>query len=412
VILGDKVENEMNMRERVLMVLRGETPRHLPFVTRLETWYTAHQRSRTLPGKFQGMTLDELHQAVGVGRLKFTVPYQYRLTGVEVHATFNGAELIHLTDPVVENFPGLWDLVPTDRAGTTYTELITPVGQLSLTHMLLEEGVYNGTDPYLKEHLVKNEADLRVVEYILERAEFIPSFEKIKAEELQLGGSGLLVPLLQRIPFQQVLLEYFGEMGLFYALHDNPSFVRRLLELLDGQLLNALECLAGLDVPYVEFPDNMHGLMTNPKLFRDYCLPAYQKYTDILHWQGKKVGSHTDGDIRLLLGLLAESGLDVCESVSQAPLTSFTFREANQIWRGKPLLWGGLPTPILEEKTSTTEFQAYLGDLLDAIDQPLILGLVDLFLRHNSIERVEYIAKEVEKLDLHQRLHLVGSRQL
>ena len=44
-ILGDKVENEMNMRERVLMVLRGETPRHLPFVTRLETWYTAHQRS-------------------------------------------------------------------------------------------------------------------------------------------------------------------------------------------------------------------------------------------------------------------------------------------------------------------------------------------------------------------------------
>jgi len=404
------VANELSMRERVLMVLEGQTPPHLPFVTRLETWYTAHQRSRTLPENYQGMTLDELHRAVGVGRLKFTVPYKYRLKGVEVHATFNGAELTRQIDPVVENFPGLWDLVPTDRAGTTHTELITPVGRLSLTHMLLEDGVYNGTDPYLKEHLIKNEADLRVVEYILERAEFVPAFEKIKAEEAQLGGGGLLVPLLQRIPFQQVLLEYLGEMDLFYALHDNPALVRRLLELLDMQMLNAVECLAPLDVPYVEFPDNLHGLMTNPKLFRDYCLPAYQKYTEILHRQGKKVGSHTDGDIRLLLGLLVESGLDVCESVSPAPLTSFTFREANQIWRGKPLLWGGLPTPILEQKTSEVEFQTYLNDLLAAIDQPMILGLVDLFLRHNSIERVKTIARRLEELDLPGRMYLVSGR--
>ncbi len=404
------MDNELNMRARVLTVLQGKIPQHLPFVTRLETWYTAHQRSHTLPEKFRAMSLDEVHRAVGVGRLKFSVPYKYRLTGVEVHATFNGEELIRVTDPVVENFPGLWDLVPTDRAGTTLTELVTPVGRLTLTHMLLEEGVYNGTDPYMKEHLVKDAADLRVVEYILERAEFVPAFEKIKAEEAQVGGDGLVVPLLQRIPFQQILLEYLGEMSLFYTLHDNLPLVNRLLELLDQQLLTALEHLAALDVPYVEFPDNLHGLMTNPKLFRQYCMPAYQRYTGILHRQGKKAGSHTDGDIRPLLGLLAESGLDVCESVSPTPLTSFTFREANRAWRGKPVLWGGFPTPLLEEKTSQTEFLAYLDDLLVAIDQPLILGLVDLFLRHNSIERVETIAGRLEALDLPGRMNVALER--
>ena len=402
----------MNMRERVLMVLQGKIPQHLPFVTRLETWYTAHNRSGTLTEKFHGMSLDEVHQAVGVGRLKFSVPYKYRLAGVEVHATFNGEELIHVTDPVVENFPGLWDLVPTDRAGTTLTELITPVGRLHLTHMLLKEGVFNGTDPYLKEHLVKNEADLQVVEYILERAEFVPAFEKIKAEEAQIGGNGLVVPLLQRIPFQQVLLEYLGELNLFYALHDDPLLVNRLLNLLDRQLLTAIDRLADLDVPYVEFPDNMHGLMTNPKLFRQYCTPSYQKYTNILHKQGKKVGSHTDGDLRSLLGLLSESGLDVCESVSPAPLTSFTFQEANLVWRGKPILWGGFPTPLLEEKTSEAEFQAYLNNLLAAINQPFILGLVDLFLRHNSIERVEVIASQLEALDLRGRLNDTSERSI
>jgi hypothetical protein len=398
------LQNDLSARARVLTVLRGEIPRRLPFVTRLETWYTAHQRSHTLPERFRGLTLDEVHRAVGVGRLKFSVPYRYRLVGVEVHATFNGEELVRQSDPLVENFPGLWDLVPTDRAGTTRTELLTPAGRLSLTHVLLEEGVFNATDPYLKEHLVKNEDDLRVVAYILERAEFVPAFDKIRAEEAQIGGDGLLVPLVQRIPFQQALLEYLGEIDLFYALHDNLPMVRRLLDLLDRQLLDALGHLADLDVPYVEFPDNLHGLMTNPKLFREYCQPAYQKYTDLLHRQGKKAGSHTDGDIRPLLALLADSGLDVCESVSPAPLTSFSFREVNRAWRGRPLVWGGLPTPILEAKTSETEFQASLDDFLAAIDQPLILGLVDLFLRHNSIERVETIARRVEDLDLPARL--------
>ncbi len=400
------MKNELSIRDRALLVLRGGIPQQLPFITRLETWYTAHQRTRTIPEKFHGMTLDEVHRAVGVGRLKFSVPLKFRLVGVEVHATFNGEELTPLAEPVVENFPGLWDLVPTDKAGTTHTELVTPVGRLSLTHVLLENGVFNGTDPYLKEHLVKSEIDLRVVEYILDRAEFVPDYSKIKAEEEQIGENGLLVPLLQRIPFQQVLLEYLGEMALFHALHDKRDLVRRLLDLLDRQMLTALEQIANLDVPYVEFPDNLHGPMTSPKLFREYCLPAYQKYTDILHRQGKKVGSHTDGDIRPLMELLVESGLDVCESISPYPLTSLTFQEINRAWRGKPLLWGVLPTPILEEHTSESEFQAYLDDLLAAIDQPLILGLVDLFLRHNSIERVETISCRVESLDLPARINI------
>jgi uroporphyrinogen-III decarboxylase len=194
-------------------------------------------------------------------------------------------------------------------------------------------------------------------------------------------------------------------MALFHALHDKRDLVRRLLDLLDRQMLTALEQITKLDVPYVEFPDNLHGPMTNPKLFREYCLPAYQKYTDILHRQGKKVGSHTDGDIRPLMELLVESGLDVCESISPYPLTPLTFQEINRAWRGKPLLWGVLPTPILEEQTSESEFQTYLDDLLAAIDQPLILGLVDLFLRHNSIERVETISCRVESLDLPARIN-------
>ncbi len=163
------------------------------------------------------------------------------------------------------------------------------------------------------------------MEYILERAEFVPLFDKIAAEQAELGDIAFVVPLLHRIPFQQVLLEYIGELNLFYALYDNPAQVQRLLELLDQQMLEILNQLAEFAWDYVEFPDNLHSLMTNPKLFAQYCLPAFQRYTQVLHGQGKIVGSHTDGEMKPLLGLLKESGLDVCESFSPQPLTDLYF---------------------------------------------------------------------------------------
>jgi hypothetical protein len=375
---------------------RQQTGR-LPFITRLETWYKAHTRTNSLPAEYRDLSLDEVHQAVGVGRLRFMVPYALRLRGVEVRATRDGQEIFHAYEPEIENFPGMWDYVANDRPGITVSELITPVGKLRLQHLLVQENVITGTEPYLKEHLIKDAADYRTVEYILERAEFVGHFDELVAEQNRLGPDAFVVPLVHRIPFQQVLLEYLGEAPLFYALHDNPSSVERLLELLDEQLTAILRQLEHLQAPYVEFPDNLHGMMTNPKLFQRYCLPHIQSYTGLLHDQGKKVGSHTDGDVKPLLRLLATSGLDVCESVSPAPLTPATIDEIWAAWQAGPVIWGAIPTPILEERTPEDEFRAYIERLLHLVGQgPIILGLVDLFMRHNSIDRVKYIAVRLQ----------------
>jgi uroporphyrinogen-III decarboxylase len=143
----------------------------------------------------------------------------------------------------------------------------------------------------------------------------------------------------------------------------------------------------------VEFPDNLHGLMTNPRLFKKYCLPHYQKYTEILHSQGKKVGSHMDGELKQLLGLITETGLDICESFSPFPLTGCLLKEALQAWQNGPMIWGGIPSTLLEDRTSQSEFEDSIDQILDLVKEgPFILGVVDLFMRHNSLERVRYIA--------------------
>jgi hypothetical protein len=388
----------MSVHERVLATVQGRKPDRHPFIGRLDTWYSCHSRSGTLPFEYRDLPLEAIHRAVGMGRQRFMAPYVWRLRGVEMTVTFNGKEVFRETDPIVDLYCGSHGKVSIEKAGETVTQYLTPRGTLQTRHELAEMGVATGTEPYLKEHFVKDEADYRTLEYLLERAEYVPQYERIVAEQQRLGDVGFVVPTPPRVPFQQVLLEYLGEVPLFYALHDNPRQIERLMQILDEQMMGILQHMAQLSMPYVEFPDNLHGLMTNPGLFRKYSLPCYQRYCDILHAQGKRVGSHTDGDVKSLLRLLRESGLDVCESFSPAPLTACTFDEAWQAWRGGPIIWGGIPCPLLEQRTGEQEFRNYLEHVLDVVEgQPIVLCIVDMVMGHNSLDRIRYIAEQVER---------------
>lgn len=396
----EDVIEKLTMHDRVTAVLKGEKPDRPPFIDRMEIWYKSCCQDDTLPEKFRGMSLNEVHKAVGMGQQKFSPPYAHKLRGVEVICTFKGETIYHEYEPVMESFPAAWapSYVIRDKAGDSVIEFITPVGKVGLKYSVSESLLSMvGIEPYLMEHLVKEESDYRTAEYILEHTEFVAQFENIFDDEAELGDNGFVVPCLHRIPFQQLLLEYLGEIPLFNALYDSPRHVKRLIDVLDQWFIEVLHHLSDFPGLYVEFVDNLDGVMTNPNLFEKYCLPYYQRYAEILHGQGKKVGSHTDGNLKPLLNLLAESGLDVCESFSPAPLTECTFEEAWDKWKNGPIIWGGIPSTILEKRTKEKEFREYVQRLLEIIeDRPIILGVGDMVLNDNLIERVEYIGKEVE----------------
>lgn len=395
----NETEPRWTMHDRVAAVLSQRKPDRPPFIDRMELWYQTKLQAGTLPEKFKGMCLNDIHRAVGIGRQKFSPPYAFKLRGVEVVFTFQDQIIFQESEPLMDYFPAAWapEQVPRDQAGQTLIEFMTPVGKVSLGYVFAESLIsMGGMEPLLKDHLIKEENDYRTAEYIIERAEFVPRFENIYADSEMLAENGFVVPSLHRIPFQQALLEYLGEIPLFTALYESPQRLKRLIEVLDQHLVEILHRLSDLSALYVEFPDNLDGFMTNPNLFQEYCLPYYQKYADILHGQGKKVGAHTDGNLKPLLKLLAESGLDVCESFSPAPLTECTFEEAWGTWQKGPLIWGGIPSPLLEKRTSENEFIAYVERLLHVIgNRPIILGVGDMVMGNNLIERVEYIAQKI-----------------
>lgn len=413
-----------NYYQRVVDTLTGKKPDRLAFVDRLELWYSCHARAGSLPADLQppagtapepsvislftvpvppesdALTLTQVHQRVGMGQQLQMICHARRLRGVELVMRLDGVEFSRETDPVVEFFPRLFDKMLRDRPGETAAEFITPKGTLSTRTVFSPENVAQGTVPMMNVHPVKGPDDFPAFEYIFKHAEFVPRYGQVAETQARIGESGFVVPMINRLPFQQLVLDHVGEVSFFYMLYDHPDLVDKMMHLLDQVMLEDLRQLAGYDSPYIQFDDNLDGMITNPRLFKTHCLPAYQRYTEQLHAQGKKVGSHTDGDLKRLLPMLVESGLDVAESFSPAPLTSCTFDDAWQAWyEGGPIIWGGIPSPLLEPQTSEADFLAFVDHVLECARQhPMILGISDLVMPNNLIERVRTIAARVEEL--------------
>jgi hypothetical protein len=226
----------------------------------------------------------------------------------------------------------------------------------------------------------------------------VPKYDWVYNAQKVMGKDGFVAAFLDRIPWQKMALDLIGEVPTFYALYDNPELIEKTMALMHEVTLDDIKNLATFDWPYIQFDDNLDGMITNPKLFPEYCLPHYQQYTDMFHAQGKKVGSHTDGNLKRLIDLLPQTGLDVFESFTPFPLTELKFEEAFNAWKGKgPLIWGGIPSAILQEDTSQADFEAHIANMLEVVgDSPMLFGVADLVTSDNQIERVKYIAEQIE----------------
>lgn len=390
-------DGPMTSYERMLAILEGRKPDRYPFIGRLELWQRGLLRTGTLPDQYEDVALTDIHRDVGFGRQSMQNAYLYRMNGVEMVVSFEGEEIHRETDPVVERFPDVKHVVP-DKVGVTWVEFQTKVGTATVEFSALETMLAAGARAYITKHPITCEDDYAVIEHIMENTDVIPDFERIEQLQRDFNGDGFVVPWLERVPFQQLLIDYFDTADFFFSLHDNPVQVSRLLQLLDERVMHVMELMSGLDWPYVEIGDNVDGMMTNPRLFEQYSMETYQRLSDMAHAQKKKIGSHMDGDLKPIVHQLAECGLDVIESFSPAPLTPLTVGEALRVWDDKPLIWGGIPCVLLEAGTPLVELEDYLHGLLEMLDgRPIILNVVDMVLPINDIERVRRIAEIVEE---------------
>lgn len=365
----------MTERERQLAALNGEKPDRIPWMPRLEIWYTAHYLANTLPSEFAGMQLGEVQKALGLGKTARTSHvYTTRTRGVEVHERRDGL--------------------------MTRFDYVTPVGTVSKLVMRTPELDELGIYPLEVEHHIKTEKDIETMMYIVENTEYFPAYEQFIDYDESVGDAGLPMVAIGDIPFHHFLEVYTGYEKGYLDLFDYPNKVERLLETMHQSYREKMWPLAAKS-PGTLFLHGAHfATETTPaNYFEQYMLPYMQEFADYMHGYGKKVAHHADNDTSDIIDLLRRSRYDMHECFVTAPMVPITLAEARKALGDDITIFGGVPSVILEPTVSDEQFEEYMADIFDAVapGDRFILGIADNMMPTSMMSRVKRIGELVEE---------------
>lgn len=366
----------MTQRERILAVLDGRLPDIIPWAPRLQLWYNARVAEDNLPARYRGMTLHQVERAMGVaspareGRI-----FHIRYEGLEIRRVEKGGEIL--------------------------TEFITPVGtvsQLDIKTDILEGYADSGLP---KEYPIKRIEDYATLEYIAEHTYFDPAYDEYLAYEAQIGDDGYPMVSVGDCPFHHFLLRLAGYDAAYYELADHLPQVEHLLRVLEQVEMARLWPVV-LDSPARLILHGVHfdSQMTPPRLFERYITPYYRQITPQLRARGKVLAYHADDDSKLILQQVKDAGFGMAECFATAPLVSVTLAEARRAWGADVIIFGGVPSIILEEQVmDDAEFEATMRDIFRTVapGDAFILGVSDNVMPRAKIERIERITQMVRE---------------
>ena len=364
----------MTDRQRILAILDRRPPDRIPWIPRLEIWHTARLATGTMPPEFAGLTLRQVERALGTGTpARAGRIFSIRRPGVEtiVHREPNGSVL----------------------------EYRTPLGSVFQRRVLTDTLKAVGIGESEVDYFLKDPRDYDVLEYLAEHTHYDPTYEEYLAYEREIGDDGYPMVSVGDCPFHHFLRQLAGYERSYFELADHPDRVERLVSLMTDldrdRLWPVLE----------QSPARMllHGVhhsshMTPPPLYRRWIKPYYQALSARLHAVNKRLVMHADNDTRLILPDLKAAGYDMLECFATAPLTDTTVEEARAVLATDVIIWGGIPSVLLEpDSTPEADFEAYMDRLFRIIapGDAFILGVADNVMPDGDIRRIARITQLV-----------------
>ena len=364
----------MTNRERLLTIMAGGSPDHLPWIPRLNLWYDAHKLGGTLPEKYRDRSLREIERDLGMGTpAREGKIFRSELHDAEVRTQERGNEII--------------------------TEYLTPVGTVSTVYRDSDELRQAGIRGRELGHVLKGPDDYTVVEYLIQHTEIIPTYADYLAYEAEIGDDGVPMVDVGQDPMSLFLQEIAGYNHAYFHLHDYADRVHHLLGVLGEQAERIQQITLDSPAKLVLYGQHFDSQFTPPYLFREYMVPHYQAFAERLHERGKVLACHADADTSLLLDLIREAGFDMAECFVTAPMVRVTLDQARAALGNRVIIWGGIPSVMLCDPVSDGEFKTYMHRLFRSIapGDAFILGVADNVMPEAKLERVERVSEMVQE---------------
>jgi len=249
----------------------------------------------------------------------------------------------------------------------------TPVGSLSEVQAIgVGYGMagyafrdWKGIIPAIREFLVKEPDDYRVLKYIVENIHYAPYYFAVEDQVKHLGNDGIVVSDLPYEPMERLLLDWVDWKRFYIDLVRNPAIIDEIVELLEKKYEQELFPLAANSPSEViRYGGNIDSILVSPPMFQKYYLPSYSKFAEILHAKGKILSVHMDGRLRDLAQGIAKSKVDIVEAFTPPPMGDLTIGNALSLWNDK-IIWINFPSAIstLPARPSSVVKEYLIGQL-------------------------------------------------
>ena len=361
----------MTWKERILAVLEGKKPDRIPWFPRMQLWYGAHKKMGTLPVRYKGMPLEDVYRDLDVG--------------------------IHWPGKVfTETYRDIKIRKEENKNGEIIT-YDTPYGMLRCAYRASEEMIRRGIGPYLVEHPVKNSKDFDAMLFLLDHVEIKEDYMTFEKDVNLIGQDGIVLAHMGASPCQRFLRELMGFEKGFLELYDQPQKLNEIIQKLQDICWHIVRVIANSPAEIVKLQDNLTVAFHSPSIFKEYYLPFYQEISDIFHKHGKTLVVHGDGEMKPLLSILRESGIDAVEQFTPHPMTRCTLAEALKAARGHYAIWGGIPSILLCDPVSEEEFDSFIDHMFDTLDPKdrFILSVGDNVMPEAHLQRIQKVTRRV-----------------
>ncbi len=388
----------MTHRERFAAVLAGEAADHPPFFPDITTWYVLTrlplgEEQPFWPGQYipdDSPFHDRPSRLAGP---------QAEMTFVDFYRRHDWGLPCHMYDWYEETYRGgIEKVVRTEGRERTVT-FHTPRGDLRRTYRLDAEGTWSEYD-----HMVKSPADLQTIAGIVDNTRFLPRHERVEKFLRETDGFGVCDLVIFRSPFGKLIHEYMGFEGVAYALYDDERAVLEFLKVQEKLDLELVELAARAPGQIVIISDHADENLISPAWYRAYCIPFYKKACAVLHRAGKKVSTHLDGNFKGYLSFIAETGFDLLDGCTPAPMFNYEPEELAAATSGasggrRVGCYCGVPASLFTTGESPRSLADFGARIARAFDGKVIVNVGDILPPNGSIEGVIEVGRRIAALD-------------
>ncbi len=163
---------------------------------------------------------------------------------------------------------------------------------------------------------IADESDLEGYEMPDPDAEY--RFDKIKAAIKRFGDERCVVARVRDAVSQP--RDLMGYENFLCGLHVEPEVVQNLMKMSVDYSMRICENLVDIGVEVIVIGDDLAtnlGLLMSPAMFRQQILPEFSRLVAHAKKLGLKVIKHSDGDLRLILQDLLDTGIDCLDPIDE-----------------------------------------------------------------------------------------------